>query len=224
MIRETSVRVGKTPVPRLALLTFVTSVSLSLSATQAHARIIQEVTENTQTARSVEDSNSKGGSSCNKLTEVSSPIRAGQQAFRHWVDRCGERAEFATDRTNIGSTYWYGWSMLIPDEQLSDSYDILAQWATYPTPRNGGFECGANGSYIVRSGNSVAFKLQHKGDRTDIDCQHFPLVELSEIRGKWVDYVMQAKWTGNSDGFVKMWVKVGDAPYELKVDYQGRTF
>lgn len=198
---------------------------LPLADGKAQATIIDAVTEDTSTARVRDYSSAKGGTSCNRLDEVSSPVRAGRRAFLHWINRCGERSELSNKKTVIGNTYWYGWSMYIPGNwQSSDSYDILAQWATYPTPRNGRFACGANGSFMMRGGNSITFKLQHKGDRTDIECDQYTVAQLSEVRDKWVDFVMQAKWTGDSDGFVKMWVKVGNGPYELKVDYKGRTF
>lgn len=199
-----------------------TLVSLPMLAPQAEARILQEITESTRTARGVEASNSKGGSSCNRLNQVSSPVRGGRVAFEHWVEKCGERSEFSTMRTRIGSTYWYGWSVYIPDRRLSDSYDILAQWATYPTSRR--FACGANGSYMIRSGDSISFNFQRQGERSDVECSSYSLGSTSEFQGKWVDFVMHAKWTGNRDGFVRLWTKVGNGSYVQKVNYTGRTF
>jgi len=35
--------------------------------------------------------------------------------------------------------------------------------------------------------------------------------------GKWVDFVMHVKWTGDSDGFLKLWVKEGDKSYNLRL-------
>lgn len=220
MNRFMSVRTSK--VLRLLIFASLTAAILGGATTLSHARIIDAVTEELSTARVLDYSKAKGGTSCNRLDEITSPVRAGAKAFLHWVDRCGERSELSLDKTEIGGTYWYGWSMLIPDQELSDSYDILAQWMAYPTPRR--MECGAAGSYMIRSGNNVTLKLQRQGERSDIECDEFPIAEISDIRGKWVDYVMQAKWTGNSDGFLKMWVKVGNGEYVQKVNYNGRTF
>ncbi|PPS41148.1 polysaccharide lyase [Chroococcidiopsis sp. TS-821] len=197
------------------------------------AAIIDSVTDDISNARGREFAQDKGGSACNKLENVTSvmgstihPIRAGKQAFRHWVNRCGERSELAMKKTVIGQTYWYGWSMYIPSDwqDPSDAYDILMQWATYPSPRNGRFACGANGSYIMRSGNNISFRFQRKGENADSECTSYNLGTLPELRGKWVDFVMHVKWTGNTDGFLKLWTKVGNGTYTQNVDYKGRTF
>jgi hypothetical protein len=77
--------------------------------------IIETVTESIREARGREFARSKGGPERNKLTDVSSPIRAGKTAFKHWVSQCGGRSELAMPRTEIGGIYWYGWSMFIPE-------------------------------------------------------------------------------------------------------------
>ncbi len=210
-----------------------TTFSLAIGINKSEAKIIESVTENISEASGNEASGAKGGPSCNKLENVSTfidntahPVRAGKQAVRHWVNRCGERSELRMKKTKIGQTYWYGWSMYLPPDwqDTSEGMDIFSQWATYPTPRNGNFTCGANGSYIVRNGSNVVFKFQHKGDSTDIQCDRYTLAKISDIRGKWVDFVMQVKWTGDKDGFMKLWMKTGDGAYAQKVDYQGRTY
>lgn len=216
----------------LGLLLSTTFV-FPLSANKSYAAIIDSVTEDINTARVREFANDKGGSACNKLENVTSlvgntihPIRAGKQAFRHWVNRCGERSELAMKKTVIGNTYWYGWSIFIPSDwqDPSDGYDILAQWATFPSPRNGKFACGSNGSYMIRSGNNISFRFQRKGENSDSECTRYNLASLPEVRGKWVDFVMHVKWTGNTDGFLKLWTKIGNSSYTQNVDYKGRTF
>jgi len=223
-------RIGLTPVLGLLLST---SLVLPLSANKSSAAIIDLVTEDINDARVREFAKDKGGSACNKLENVTSvmgnaihPIRAGKQAFWHWVNRCGERSEIGMNRTTIGNAYWYGWSMYIPLDwqDPSDDYDILAQWATYPSPRNGKFACGANGSYIMRSSNNVTFRFQRKGKNSDSECTTYTLGTLPELRGKWVDFVMHVKWTGNSDGFLELWTKVGNGSYTRNVNYKGSTF
>lgn len=206
---------------------------MAIAHQPVEAKIVESVTENTDEANATEASGAKGGSSCNKLENVSTfednnlhPVRSGQKAFHHVVNRCGERSEFRMKKTKIGETYWYGWSMYIPSDwgNSDPGFDILSQWATYPTKRNGKFSCGANGSYITRNGNNVVFKFQHKGDDEDIQCDRYNLAKISDIRGKWMDFVMQVKWTGNKDGFLKLWTRTGDGEYSQEVDYQGRTY
>ena len=38
-------------------------------------------------------------------------------------------------RTEIGGTYWYGWSMMLPEDfDFSGSQTIVMQLATWPSP------------------------------------------------------------------------------------------
>ena len=199
-------------------------------AGKSHAEIIDAVTEDVNQG---DQSLGKGGSSCNKLENVttfmgntSHPVRAGSQAFRHALNNCGNRSEFSMKKTTIGGTYWYGWSVFIPSDwkDAANGFDIIAQWATYPSPRNGKFSCGANGSYMVRNDDTMIFKFQYQGDNSDVQCDRYPLAKISQMRGKWVDFVVQAKWTGNTDGFLNLWMKIGDGSYSQKINYQGRTY
>jgi len=77
---------------------------------------------------------------------------------------------------------------------------------------------------MVISNNTLRFNFQHQGDVADLQCDKFALGNVSDMRGKWVDFVMHSKWTGNSDGFLKLWMKVGNGAYVQMVDYTGRTF
>ncbi|KJH72552.1 heparin lyase I family protein [Aliterella atlantica] len=214
-------------------LTLSALVSLAFAPGMSEAKIIESVSESISEANATEVSGAKGGSRCNQLENVATfidntahPVRGGRQAFRHWIDRCGERSEFRMRKTQIGGTYWYGWSMYLPPDwqDTVEGFDMFSQWATYPTPRNGKFTCNGNGSYIVRDGSNIVFKFQHKGDNIDIQCHPYTLAKISDIRGKWVDFVMHVKWTGNKDGFLKLWMRTGRGNYSQPVNYQGRTY
>ncbi|MGQ9619971.1 MAG: heparin lyase I family protein, partial [Bacteroidales bacterium] len=148
--------------------------------------LIQNVSETIQTASNREFSNSKGGPENNKLSDVKGNARGGEYAFMHYVNKKGERSELAMARTEIGSEYWYGWSMLVPEDfDFSGSYSIVAQWASYPSPRNGKFKCGANGSYmVITAEGALEFRLQFAGKNEDSDCLKFVLIEnISKYRG-----------------------------------------
>lgn len=215
--------------PLLGTLALSTTLLCSIGLHQANAGIVESATDATRSSIK----------KCNGI-EVSRDIkRAGQSAFKHWIERCGERAELEMKKTEIGKTYWYGWSTLIPSDwkDTTEDFDIVNQWATYPSAnnRNGRFPCRANGSFISRGKNKTApaggpaadsfdFALQSAGDNQDMVCKVFPLAKVAEMRGKWTDFVMQVKWTGNKDGFLKFWVKIGDGPYVQKIDYTGRTY
>lgn len=45
-----------------------------------------------------------------------------------------------------------------------------------------------------------------------------------DLKGTWIDFVQHAKWTGNADGFVRLWIKVGEGDYKQVVDYAGVTW
>lgn len=207
-------------------LVFSTTVLLSLVGHTSRANVIDSVTESINQARSRESANSKGGNTCNKLEDVTDKTIGGRQAFLHWVARCGERSELAMKRTVIGDTYWYGWSVYIPSnwQDTLQGYDIVNQWVIYPTKINLKKACGAAGSYIALGRNTLTFSLQRQGNTAEVACTKYPLIEVAKIRGKWLDFVMHVKWTGDTDGFLKLWMKNGNEPYQLKVDYAGSTY
>jgi Polysaccharide lyase len=210
------------------------SVVLTLGASKSHPEIIDSVTKDIRQARGREYAGAKGGAACNQLQNVPFPDRSRRNAFQHVVDRCGERSELRMQTTKIGKTYWYGWSIFIPSDwkDTDAGHDMLSQWATYPNVNSFRKACGAVGSFLARGrngkrsvgGGSVDFFLQHAGDSAAVECQKFPLAKVSELQGKWVDFVMHVKWTGNKDGFLKLWMKSGNEPYAQKIDYQGRTY
>ena len=211
--------------------------------------LLEAVTEDIAEARNREFAKSKGGPENNKLRNFSADMaqaadtaakantdaktvserfaRGGKTAFQHRVNQKGERSELAMMKTEIGGTYWYGWSMLLPkDFDHTGSKTIVMQLAAYPTPRNGKFPCKTSGPFMhVSTDGRLVFHLQHKGDDQDMVCDEFTVAEdVSKLKGKWLDFVMHAKWTGNEDGFLQFWVKVDDNNYFQKVDYQGRTW
>lgn len=193
--------------------------------TQAQSNnIIKSVTEDVNQSRV---STGEGGSACQKLENATSPVRAGQRAFKHSVERCGERSELEmSSATTIGETYWLGWSMYLPPSWQSSTQgsEIVMQLPAYPTNRNFRLGCGAVGSKMSISNNNLRFDFQHKGKTQDIQCDTHALGNVNDMKGKWVDFVMQSKWTGNTDGFLKLWMKVGNGAYVQKLNYTGPTF
>jgi hypothetical protein len=205
-------------------LSLSVAVLLTLGANRLQAEIIDSVTTEISQAKGIEYKKSKGGAACNQLHNVNFPAR--RYAFKHSVERCGERSELKMKRTKIGKAYWYGWSVFIPSNWSSrdPGFDIVTQFATFPTKPGRNFACGGNGSKISRRGNSLILDFQRQGNSTDVECTSYPLVRVSEIRGQWTDFVMHVKWTGNKDGFLKLWMKSGNGQYTQKVDYRGQTF
>lgn len=213
------------------------AISVPVFTLPALAGIIEAVTENVSQAYMIQlwSGSNKTNTTCNKLYNVTlqnQPVRGGTVSFRHQVERCGERSEFRMKNTDLGGTYWYGWSQKIPTQwQSTDEYDIIGQFPAYPTTKNfridgGQGGCGAAGSYFMRSDNAIAFYFQRQSENTSkpIVCTPYNLFTLDEVKGKWVDYVMQVKWTGNKDGFLKLWTRVQGGSYQQQINYAGRTF
>jgi hypothetical protein len=197
-----------------------------LASPITRAAIIESCTEDIAEARGRESARSKGGPDNNQLTNTRVPVRAGKTAFRHWANRRGERSELAMQRTKIGGTYWYGWSMLLPgdfDHRGSDT--IVMQLASWPTPRDGRFPHRANGPYLeIAADGRLVMHLQHKGVDSDMVCDDFVVLDdVPPHRGRWLDFVMHAKWTGDTDGHFQLWIKTGDS-YTQKVEYTGATW
>jgi hypothetical protein len=196
-------------------------VAATASFPSSRAEIIESVTEDITTARGQEAARSKGGPSHNTLSNTDSPVRAGKTAFKHWVSSRGERSELAIRRTEIGGTYWYGWSIFLPqdfDHRGSDT--IVMQLASWPTPRNGRFPHSANGPYLeIQPDGRLIMHLQHPGEDTDMVCHDFVIADgISKLRAKWIDFVMHARWTGDRDGVFQLWIRSGDEQYVQKVD------
>jgi hypothetical protein len=215
------------------------SFFLTVGVNQSRAEIIQSATENIREG-GIETSMAKGGAACNHMQNVTTfmgnnayPVRAGRYAFQHLVDRCGERSELRMKTTEIGKTYWYGWSVFIPTDwsDKDPGFDILNQWATYPNANDFTKACGkvgsvlrGVGSMLAREGETVNFMFQHQGNSAAVVCDKYTLGKVSQLRGKWVDFVIQAKWTGNKDGLLKLWMKIGNDQYTQKLDYKGPSY
>jgi hypothetical protein len=202
---------------------------ISLLPAATHAEIIEKCTEDIAEARTAEAAKSKGGPDNNKLTNTDAPTRNGKTAFKHWINTRGERSELKMGRAEIGGEYWYGWSLFLPgDFDPRESISIVMQLATFPTPRNGKFPLGANGSYMaIEPDGRLSFKLQHKGEGgKDSEGTDFTVVDdITPLKDRWLDFIMHAKWTGQNDGFLKLWVRTKDDNAAMqKLDWKGRTF
>jgi predicted RNA-binding protein YlxR (DUF448 family) len=189
---------------------FASALLAHLIFSGVEAKIIGEVTEQ-QNKRS-----------------VSSPVRAGKMAYKHEVTNSQERDEFEFQKTDIGGTYWYGWSYYFTESVLkAKGFTIITQIGAYPSnPANGGYPCGGIGSKISVREGAINLDLQYSGGGNNRKCTKYKLHPVDGLENKWTDFVMHAKWTGNEDGFLKIWMRIGgDAgKWEQKIDYKGRTF
>lgn len=214
-------------IPLIVLVTVGVMLRLSLLApgTAAQSNIIDQITENIGQAQGRETG---GGAGCATIENVSAPVRAGSRAFRHFIKNCGDRSELTGIKTDIGKTYWYGWSVYVPSNwQATSKSNIVNQWAAYPAVpgRQGNFPCGGNGHKITfGGGTTLRYDLQHDSSSGD-KCDQYNLLNISEMRNKWTDFVMHVKWTGNADGFLRLSYRVGGGAWVTnKINYTGATW
>jgi hypothetical protein len=165
-------------------------------------------------------------------TVITSPIRAGSNAFKHEISAGGKRAEVDDNyRVPYNGTYWYGWSFYHPGTPgvASGGWTILNQW--FIGGRDASmWPCGGGGHKFGVINQSGAYKLKYDlqystSGGSAISCTTYDLAQFTDIKDKWVDMVMQVKWTSNTDGFLKLWMRIGGATgtWVQKINYTGRT-
>ena len=115
----------------------------------------------------------------------------------------GERGK----STGPGQTWWYGWHLYVPEDYIN----------VFPTKV-------ALGQFHQHRSH-VVWMFQNAGGGYHLDDQvrgktsrYYELIPETELRGRWHRIEVQAKWSRESDGFLRVWVNG-----EQKVDYAGRT-
>lgn len=139
-------------------------------------------------------------------------VHPGDCARNRGWDDCAndrERSELSeADKDNFpGDVYWYGWSIYFPLEYIN----------VYPTKV-------ALGQFHQKKSHPVwMFQNSSGGYHLDDQVQgrtrkYYPLINGSELRGRWHKIEVHAHWTQNTDGFFKVWVNG-----KRKVNYKGST-
>jgi len=153
------------------------------------------------------------------------PVRAGEQSIRFevrdgdcgkdpdgWSDCKGdrERHELSVagkkDLMSKGE-YWFSWSLFFPKDHQN----------LWPLSNNYGQFHQKDGAPVfmfkeLRSGYSVVRTIG------DVDYDERRLIRNDDLKGKWHDILINAKWSKKDDGFFKVWVND-----KLKYDYNGPT-
>jgi hypothetical protein len=168
-----------------------------------------------------------GAGTDGSVSVIDSPRRAGTKALRHNVPNGGNRAEALFGRVALGGTYWYGWSFRHPSSPgvPSGGWTILAQWFVGGRDANS-WPCGGAGHKLTINSGTLKFNLQHSTTGgSNITCKTYELASFDDIKDKWVDVVINAKWTANTDGFVKLWIRIGgdSGQWVQKINYTGRS-
>jgi hypothetical protein len=218
--------------------TYLTTLlfSLLISPTLLNAQLIEYAIEDKGTFCYVLNNGT--------ITTVSTPVRVGTFAFRHQVSTNQKRAEIDDCSWHAydakGNVYWYGASYYLPSASFGDdinSYVTQFRFSNIPegsssvqncTTRacgQGGGESGS-GHHLKVNNKQWEFTLRHQDPNCE-PCRGSVTQKFffgAIATNTWTDFVMQAKWSHNTDGFLKVWKQVNDGGYELVLDYQGRTW
>ena len=154
------------------------------------------------------------------------PVRAGNKSIRFevrdgdcgqdeegdWSDCKGDRERHELSAGRKGDTmskgeYWFSWSLYFPKEHqnfwpLSNNYGQFHQKRSSPVFM---FKELKGGYSVVRTIG-------------DVDYDERRLIRNDDMKGKWHDILINAKWSKKDDGFFKVWVND-----KLKYDYKGPT-
>jgi hypothetical protein len=133
----------------------------------------------------------------------------GNEVWNNWIGR-SFRSEIDTgDTPPINSVRWYRFALLLPrDFPIEDNRLILFQWH------------GADKKYLGEAARSPVLAFRYQGGIFSLTMRHsaerivhdpdavrsenllktpdFPL-------GVWNDFVIQARWSFTSDGYVNVW-------------------
>jgi hypothetical protein len=108
---------------------------------------------------------------------------------------------------NIGSEYWYGFSIFIPDNWATDSSgEILAQWHNTPDAGEAG---GSPPLALSVSGATWFISNKWDSERVAKKSGYDGSVAYSVGtvgKGEWTDWVFHIKWSyQGKDGLLEVW-------------------
>jgi hypothetical protein len=125
----------------------------------------------------------------------------GDQSFRAEID--------ARDRPALKSEKWYRFNILLPgDFPIEDNRLVLAQWHGADKWWIG--EHNRNPVLSFRFINGIfSIKLVHSSKRIIWNVDDIPSEKIFKTKdftlNRWHDFVIDAKWTYEDDGFINIW-------------------
>ncbi len=146
------------------------------------------------------------------------PVRSGNQSIRFEIRSgdCGynqgwsdceedrERHELSGSSkryTMAGGEYWFAWSIYLPDD-----FNII-----YPTKTTLGQFHQINGHVVwMFQNHNGGYWVDNQTSGSTVEKKK--IFSDSEMRGKWNDIIIHAKWTHMNDGFFDVYVNNISAP------------
>ncbi|HEY9199178.1 MAG TPA: polysaccharide lyase [Gammaproteobacteria bacterium] len=151
----------------------------------------------------------------NAPTIVQAPHRSGRYAIKTLLNRSTSPVSYRTEmqfskcmQVMPGQEYWYGFSIFLPTNYVSDSlWEIVAQWHSSPDPAEA--DGGLNPPVALQTTNGV-WTVLTRWDSKPITVR--PDYEGSNrytlgayATGKWTDWVFRIKWSPYQDGIIQVW-------------------
>ncbi len=163
-----------------------------------------------------EDGGMKGWrSSGNAPVVARGPARAGRRAMKsslaRYSDRYPDRTEISGPTAEIGKEYWYGFSILLPDDYIPDGiWEIVAQWSSVPD-----FDIGEKWrnpvAALSTTGGRWGWTSRWDAKRNTFQGGRRQYGGIREYdlgpyrRGVWTDWVVHVKWSYGQDGLLEVW-------------------
>ena len=154
------------------------------------------------------------------IQRVSQPALLGEDSLRFelrkgddWANRGGSRtfrSEVDTDEyPPMKSVRWYRLDLYLPpDFPIENNRLVLAQWHGEDKTYLGEVGRSPVLAFRYRSGR-FSITLRHSAERVVRDPDAVPSTELfgtnSFPLNEWNDFVVQAKWSWQEDGFINVW-------------------
>ena len=112
---------------------------------------------------------------------------------------------------------WNRFSVFIPKDtmHLQEGYTMFTQWKTSPKKNNN--RCQAIPLLFMLSDKGIEIHKE-RGDKACTIIRNLMITNNENFKGKWLDFVVHAKWSKKDDGFIHVWVN-GNKEHE----YHGMT-
>ena len=154
------------------------------------------------------------GSECGDLKR--NPQGGSNHIGKFHDSDCGEnsvRSEISEWRHHQPKESWYRWNVFLPNDfPIQEGGKLLlGQW------HNG--ECPHVSFTSPGKANGVLYFETMKTWQGDCkDTMRIPFTSIQELRGKWTEFVMFARWSNKADGKFQIYING-----ELAMNWNGRT-
>jgi hypothetical protein len=140
--------------------------------------------------------------------------------------------------------YWYGWSYYIPDDAnwttavnpkvAGDTgfRQFIGQWRFNNTAgcvamsRCDATSVGGSGHHLILNNGRLILTLVID-DTSCATANRLKEIDFdlgTPVKGKWMDFVVQTKWTSASTGMMKVWLQKNGGGYTEVMNYSGPTW